>query len=253
MILKALYFAGIGLSLTLTSINNIESLPQENNSALETIVKAPLIKHHEESLFDKDEKYVEVAGLKLEKAKNILSKNRTVYYLPEDSLVRFLSSMANQKEFQVVYLPEQELLINITKESEIDRSRVDGGVLDSLISYGKNFSLIHNHNNIDLDPRKDEINLLYWLAPSPKDIFQYLSLGNKGADLKYGIITEYGLVTITTDKDTFSHLNHPSFGKIISEEAKQIQFSLIGVYTKTIKLWADKYRGVLGLSFKSAD
>ena len=122
-------------------------------------------------------------------------------------------------------------------------------MLNALLSSQQKIYLIHNHNNRDLDPQKDEINPLYWLAPSSHDIEQYLVVGSKNPRVICGIITEFGLLQMETDKDTFQYMGNPYFRNVIRQEAEHVQMSLADVLVRDLQSWAKEYRGVLSFSF----
>ncbi|MBR9701199.1 hypothetical protein GOV11_05020, partial [Candidatus Woesearchaeota archaeon] len=181
-----------------------------------------------------------VAGMEYKISQDFLEEN-AAFRLPRYELVSFLSKEANQDEFQVVYLPGLELLVNISKKREGDKVYVKDDVLEKLILAGLRPHMIHNHNNFDLDPGIENIQL-YWIAPSLKDLSSYFYMLENMEEPEYSIINEYGLLTIKASKDILEGTNSPYFYKSMVAGLSHIQMTLVDETPESLTDWAENYR-----------
>jgi|GEM_PF-4247178 len=180
----------------------------------------------------------------------LFSRPNTTAHLPPSNLLEFLTPHANEDEFEVAYLPDEQLVVNISLERSVQRVQSDRQLLEQLLESKNNILLIHNHNNRELDPARGELNALYWLAPSELDLAQMFIIGAQHPHARYGIVTHYGLLTMSTDPDTYRCIDHPMFRCMISAEALHLQQSLRGVTEDALTKWAQEYRGIVRLGFQ---
>ncbi|MBR9700252.1 hypothetical protein GOV11_00090 [Candidatus Woesearchaeota archaeon] len=192
----------------------------------------------------------EVAGLTFRRTDELVHKSVTAFSIPKENLVDTLAAYANQDEFQIVYLPDKEIAINITVASTVDESKSQIDILYTLLEAGIATDIIHNHNDRDLNPESEYIGRqLYWVAPSMKDIGQYIGIGYQGPLFRYRIATKHGLLTLQTSESTFKKSNNRYFYKAMSSEASYMQMTLENKESDDLETWAENYKGIFSLSF----
>ncbi len=192
-----------------------------------------------------------VDGFEFKKTREFTHEAMTAYRIPREDLAREMAAIANKTEFQIVYLPKEEIALNITAKGTVNKSESHIDVLFALAARGLEVELIHNHNNQDLDPAAQLRNRpLYWIAPSIDDIGQYLAIGRQGSRCRYRIASPYGLLTMSASEELFHAPSNIYIYQTLLSAAEHMQMSLDGVNPDDLHAWAKNYRGIFTLSFE---
>jgi hypothetical protein len=188
----------------------------------------------------------EVKLYKVSSLEELIEKKRGVYHISENDVLKKLTTIANNNEFLLTYFPEYEMLINTGLLSKVDTAMIDTALLHQL-SYAGKFRVIHNHNGIGInDPNIP----LYWIGVSPSDVNQYLIFGKMYPKMDYSIVNKYGMLTMTTDSETFKYYENPAFKNMVYDVAEHMQYTLTGMTPDSLTAWASNYNGILRLKFE---
>lgn len=200
------------------------------------------------------EDYYRVSNIKLKRAyslKELIHKNNYAYKTSRENLVKDLSSIANNKEFSLVYFQDNELLVHLKSKSRKNSGRLNRDKLNELVDTLE-FRLIHNHDNLNSEYFQG--NPLSCIGLSPTDINQYLFFNKEYPKMDYSVVTEYGMLTAKRNFKKFDPEEYPSlYMEILLSEAMRMQSSLRGISQDSITQWAENYRGNLKLSFEKSD
>jgi hypothetical protein len=196
-------------------------------------------------------RYQTIGGIRIQMVHEFIRESLSAYHIPKEDLVDTMAALANQREFQLLYLPQKQLAVNITVDSTVNSSTSRVDILHTLLAQGLEVELIHNHNNQDLDPNRESVgNAFYWIAPSLQDLGQYLAIGEQGLKFRYRIASQYGLLTMSTSEETFNFSGNIYFYQALVSAAEHVQMTLKGKTAGDLPTWATDYRGMFALSFE---
>jgi hypothetical protein len=184
-----------------------------------------------------------------------LSPPGTVINASRDSGFVYLANLALQREDELflVFLPQKEIWVTMTVKRNFNSAEINLDLLDSILVEEEAIELWHNHSGIDLE-YYDVKDSLYWIVPSPADMFQVYHCLEQKPDIKVSgvVVTQYGALRFSTSDGPISFWNGVVYDNFsfLESEGRHMQYLVENASPNDLDELASSYRGVFSLDFE---